>query len=750
MQITRRTVLAGAAAAPALAALSTNQAVAASPARTVSPARTDKSSASLQVGVGISDVTGPVAEVGMMGYSSFDQRAEGLHQRMRARAFIFESGGSRVAYVCVDNCMIFQSVHDEVLRRLAGRFGDIYTERNVMLTAIHSPARHVVGPRTTTRTTSQFSASNCRCSKPRSTAWSRRSALRTRTWRQARSVSGGPISPMPASTDREWRSTSIPKRTRPTTPVATTTTCVSCGSVGAARTSGRSTGSPPTAPRSRTRTISSPGTTRAPRRTSGSTTTGVCVTSTATPASLLLFRRPTAATCLRTSSSSPDAEPTEDEFENARIIGLRQVAAARTAFDAASDTVTGGVDSRIMYLDMANQVVSGRFTPDGREHRTAPAAIGAAMSAGSVEDGPAIPIFPEGTRNPMIDALGGMDAPVPQWLQDAQAPKLVVVPVGLLPPGGWVPKRTQDPDPADRSVLHRRWPCGIHHRPPDYECVEPSPMSLGFPSRTSSSRDTRTRTRATAPHHRNTIRSSTRGGSTMFGRYTLPAYQQGYAALAAAMRDGTEPPRGPAPADLSGFQPSFGPGVDFDEPLPGTQFGDATVQPGDTSPGGQVAVEFVTGHPKNDTHRNGTFYEIQRNTGGSWTRVADDNDWSTKLHWRRVGSNGSVVRITWDVPADTPAGTYRVQHFGASKARGSGAITPFSGVNRRIPPHLTRVNVSLPLLDKGSDTFTRWGQSAMARFRRRSGAARCSSSTALTLPGGRSSPRRSGPADRRR
>ncbi len=56
----------------------------------------------------------------MMGYSSFDQRAEGLHQRMRARAFIFESGGSRVAYVCVDNCMIFQSVHDEVLRRLAG------------------------------------------------------------------------------------------------------------------------------------------------------------------------------------------------------------------------------------------------------------------------------------------------------------------------------------------------------------------------------------------------------------------------------------------------------------------------------------------------------------------------------------------------------------------------------------------------------------------------------------------------------
>ncbi len=375
----------------------------------------------------------------------------------------------------------------------------------------------------------------------------------------------------------------------------------------------------------------------------------------------------------------PGRGPTEDEFENARIIGLRQVAAARTAFDAASDTVTGGVDSRIMYLDMANQVVSGRFTPDGREHRTAPAAIGAAMSAGSVEDGPAIPIFPEGTRNPMIDALGGMDAPVPQWLQDAQAPKLVVVPVGLLPPGGWVPNVLKIQilrigqfyivgGPAEFTIVS-----GLRVRRTVAEELGVPLENVIFQGYANSYSSY-----CTTPQEYDSQQYE--GGSTMFGRYTLPAYQQGYAALAAAMRDGTEPPRGPAPADLSGFQPSFGPGVDFDEPLPGTQFGDATVQPGDSSPGGQVAVEFVTGHPKNDTHRNGTFYEIQRNTGGSWTRVADDNDWSTKLHWRRVGSNGSVVRITWDVPADTPAGTYRVQHFGASKARGSGAITPFSGV----------------------------------------------------------------------
>jgi neutral ceramidase len=41
------------------------------------------------VGTGISDITGPIAEVVMMGYAESDQKAAGLHTRLYARAFIF-------------------------------------------------------------------------------------------------------------------------------------------------------------------------------------------------------------------------------------------------------------------------------------------------------------------------------------------------------------------------------------------------------------------------------------------------------------------------------------------------------------------------------------------------------------------------------------------------------------------------------------------------------------------------------------
>lgn len=165
----------------------------------------------------------------------------------------------------------------------------------------------------------------------------------------------------------------------------------------------------------------------------------------------------------------------------------------------------------------------------------------------------------------MIDALGGMDAPVPQWLQDAQAPKLVVVPVGLLPPGGWVPNVLKIQilrigqfyivgGPAEFTIVS-----GLRVRRTVAEELGVPLENVIFQGYANSYSSY-----CTTPQEYDSQQYE--GGSTMFGRYTLPAYQQGYAALAAAMRDGTEPPRGPAPADLSGFQPSFGPGVDFDEP----------------------------------------------------------------------------------------------------------------------------------------------------------------------------------------
>jgi neutral ceramidase len=136
-------VLAGAAAAPALAAIANaaGSTASAQPRSASAPAHRTNSEQGFRVGVGLSDMTGPVAENGMMGYSQFDQRAEGLHQRTRVRAYVFaDADGNRVVYTCADTCMVFQAVHDAVLARLAAKYGDLYTEKNVMLTAVHSHA----------------------------------------------------------------------------------------------------------------------------------------------------------------------------------------------------------------------------------------------------------------------------------------------------------------------------------------------------------------------------------------------------------------------------------------------------------------------------------------------------------------------------------------------------------------------------------------------------------------------------------
>ncbi|NUP27078.1 MAG: alkaline ceramidase, partial [Nocardia sp.] len=93
-----------------------------------------------RIGLGISDITGPAAECGMMGYSQQDQTTAGIHLRPRARAFVFAAGDQRIVFAVAENAMIFQSVHRGVLTELARRFGDLYTEHNVLLTSTHSHA----------------------------------------------------------------------------------------------------------------------------------------------------------------------------------------------------------------------------------------------------------------------------------------------------------------------------------------------------------------------------------------------------------------------------------------------------------------------------------------------------------------------------------------------------------------------------------------------------------------------------------
>ncbi|KAF8085295.1 hypothetical protein N665_0672s0011 [Sinapis alba] len=99
------------------------------------------SSSEYLIGVGSYDITGPAADVNMMGYANSEQIASGIHFRLRARAFIVaEPQGNRVAFVNLDACMASQIVTTKVLERLKARYGDLYTEKNVAISGIHTHA----------------------------------------------------------------------------------------------------------------------------------------------------------------------------------------------------------------------------------------------------------------------------------------------------------------------------------------------------------------------------------------------------------------------------------------------------------------------------------------------------------------------------------------------------------------------------------------------------------------------------------
>ncbi|KAK9727165.1 hypothetical protein RND81_05G263000 [Saponaria officinalis] len=93
------------------------------------------------IGLGSYDITGPAADVNMMGYANTEQIASGVHFRLRARTFIVgEPQGNRVVFVNLDACMASQLVTIKVLERLKARYGDLYTENNVAISGIHSHA----------------------------------------------------------------------------------------------------------------------------------------------------------------------------------------------------------------------------------------------------------------------------------------------------------------------------------------------------------------------------------------------------------------------------------------------------------------------------------------------------------------------------------------------------------------------------------------------------------------------------------
>ncbi|MEU0685626.1 neutral/alkaline ceramidase [Streptomyces uncialis] len=647
------------------------------------PAAAAGADAPYLVGRGISDVTGEAAETGMMGYSSFDQKTSGIHQRLRSRAFVVadRASGRRVVYVNADLAMIFQSVRQGVLDRLGERYGDLYRDENVLLSANHTHS----GP----GGYSHHLAYNLSVLGFQKGTYRAvvdgivESVVAAHEDLRPGTLALGTGTLTDASVNRSRsafdRNPAADKAAFPDAiDPAMTVLRLRQGDKDAGAISWFATHNTSVTNKN---TLISPDNKGYASYTWEHDHEGVRYLDN-TPGFVAAFANTNAGDMSPNLNLRPGSGPTEDEFENTRIIGERQFAKAREVFEDATPA-PGGVDARLTHVDMENVAVSGAYTPDGRPQRTCPAVVGASTLAGSVEDGPALPGFTEGMRSPVASLAESLRTEVPAWLKSCQYPKASLVPTGLM--SGLYP------------VTPRILPLQIVRLGPLHLVAAPGEFTI-----TAGLRVRRTVARelgvplervllqgyansysqyATTPEEYDA--QNYEGGSTLYGRHTLPAYQQEFAKVAASLRDGTPIARGTTPPDESGRQFNLQTGVVLDSPPAGRSYGEVLTPPAASYPRGATATAaFVTGHPKNNLRRGGTFLEVQRLVDGRWERVLDDGDWATTYRWTRLNAvlGTSKATLTWRIDPAAPAGTYRFVHHGDAKNIW-GRITPFTGTS---------------------------------------------------------------------
>jgi neutral ceramidase len=649
-------------------------------------ARAAVSSSPYLVGAGIYDITGPAAEVGMMGFAEPAQKTSGIFMRLWSRAFVVGDGSQRVAFVSADLGMMFQSVKQGVVRKLAAdpELAPWYDDRNVLLSATHTHS----GPGGYSHyflynvTTAGFVRDNHDVIVDgiyRSIRLAHRNLVPGRVLVQEGDLADASMNRSPLA----YANNPAAERARYASSVDTRMTVLRLEAA-----DGRPVGTVnwfavhPTSVGPSNHLI-------------GGDNKGLAS---------WLFERDHGAdyggrsfVAAFAQSNAGDVTPNlwgpadgVHDYERLNVIAGRQYARARALHDAATTPLEGPVDSRHAYVDMTQVAVGGATT--------CRAAMGASFAAGSTEDNfYSGALFPEGTT---VDSLswtengratflakflpGVVGLAWPATLDPAyvacHGAKPILIPTGVASWDGnpWTPpvlpvqilkigQLRIVAVPAEVTTMAGRRLRDSVRRGPG-EIVVLSSLANAYSSY------------LTTPEEY--AKQHYEGASTQFGPNSLPAYQQEFSRLADALAAGAPVAPGPTPADLSRNQWSFQAGVVLDDVPLFRRFGDVVTHPAASYGRGAVAsAVFWGGHPRNDPLIGSSYVDVERLENGAWVTVARDRDPSTTYRWARDGIAYSKITVTFDTTGAAP-GTYRLRHRGHWKSGWTGAVTPYEGVTR--------------------------------------------------------------------
>ncbi|WLR43001.1 neutral/alkaline ceramidase [Bacillus carboniphilus] len=658
------------------------------------------------VGTGIYDITGPPAELAMMGYANTEQLTEGIHFRLRSRAFVIadSSMDQRVAIVSADLGMIFHSVTQGVVNKLKQKgYGDLYSYDNILLSATHTHS----GPGGYSHeglyniTTFGFYEENYDVIvdgivqsiiqahdnlEPGYLELNQGTVEGTSKNRSIEAYNNNPQSEKDQYEDSFDKTMTLLNFRNddgqllgvlnwfPVHPVSMgqENSLISGDNKGYAS---------------------------------------------------YLFEEDystdydSSQTFVAAFAQSNEGDVTpnifgdgigygENDFEHTKKAGEIQYEAAENLSEQATKRLDGALSSIHIFRDFSNLEINGEYT-NGIVQSTFPSTLGYSFAAGTEDGRPEtsiLPSFYEGMTQPeysindhdhfydevqtllsIVPQIGEMSGNQYPDLWEQHFPKPVLFAPSKVTPDAWTPQTIpiQMIQLGDLYLLSvpgefttmagRRLTTHIKEQIDEKTGKDNTVIISGLSNSYSSY--------VATPEEYD--KQHYEGASTQFGKWTLSAYLQAFTSLTDALINDGSVQSDPTPKDLSDEQVYLKPKVLFDGTPIGKEFGskrsdvDSQYEPEET-----VKVSFWAGHPNNDFKTQKTYLEVQKKEGDQWVVIADDNDWNTKFYWKRHSTilATSFTTIKWNIPKDVEEGQYRIVHYGAHKNI-SGKISSYKGVS---------------------------------------------------------------------
>ncbi|KAF1324103.1 Neutral ceramidase, partial [Globisporangium splendens] len=640
-----------------------------------------------RIGVGKGDITGPAAEVVMMGFADSNEKTAGILNRLYARAFIVEdtTTSQRVVFVNCDLQAVFQLVHQEVIKQLKTKYNGVYTEQNVVLHATHTHA----GPGGTAGyflyDVSIFGYINENFEMIVSGILKAIDAAHN-------SIAPGTI---------RFNKGKIPNGGKNRSPEAY--------AANPAAEKALYEGDRDTDMRA-LQFLDAAGKLRGvlafyPVHPTSLTQYNLLVSGDNKGYAEFLVEDKFPGVIVGIGiSNAADVSPNlvdngngtwtgegKNSIENAEIIGARQANKLFELLTLSSELLEGSVLGKLSYVDYSNVTLKDRSptADDPYNARTCPAVVGQNFAAGT-EDGRAVQGFTEGDlkTNPLFAFAGSVVKDAPQWVKDCQNKvKSPLLATGLITPVPWTPEvlPVQVLKIGQLGIAVTNFEVSTMSGRRIRNTVKGVLASVGVTEvEVASISNAYAQYMTTREEY---LIQDYEGASTLFGPNQLAAVQQELARVAASIANPSLPlDVGPTPRQFNRSQlANFQTGVTFDTVPSGKSFGSIRTNPAASyTIGSTASALFYGAHPKNNLNLVTSFCDVERQvSAGVFETVMTDAHWDVRFRWARDSIADSKSTCEWFIRAGSRtsvAGTYRFRQRGYSKPL-IGSITAYEGVS---------------------------------------------------------------------